>query len=76
MQMNDTQEIQESGCTGRGGRRIEGEEAGPETSDREGGTERWSKKVGQKQGTERQRCREMEREKVRKTEVPRHIGRN
>lgn len=30
----------------------------------------------EKQGTEGQRCREMDREKVRKTEVPRHIGRN
>lgn len=50
------------------GRRIEGEEAGPVTSDREGGTERWGKKMGQRQRDKGQRDRD--------TEIPRHRGKN
>lgn len=76
--MNDTQEMQRSSCTGRRGRTIEGEEAGPGTSDK-GGTERPSKKGVRGLGggqVEGQRSREMDKEKVRQTEVPRHIGRN
>lgn len=51
---------------GRGGRRIEGEEAGPQTSDREGGIERWSKKMGQRQRNKGQRDRDAERWTERK----------
>lgn len=60
----------------RGVRRKGGEEAGQETRDREGGIQRWGKKVGQRPRNKRQRCRQMDREKVTKTEVPRYIGRN
>ena len=61
---------------GKGGQKIEGPEAGQETRDREGGIQRWGKKVGQRLRNKTQRCRQMDREKVTKTEVPRYIGRN
>jgi hypothetical protein len=38
----------ESGCPGRGRSQDSREEAGPKTSDRGGGTDRWGKKVGQR----------------------------
>lgn len=61
---------------GKGGQKIEGQEAGQETRDREGGIQTWGKKVGQRLRNKTQRCRQMDREKVTKTEVPRYIGRN
>lgn len=61
MQMNDALEMQGSDCTGGGGHRREGEEAGPVTTDRESGTKRWDKKVGQRQRDKGQRDRDSER---------------
>lgn len=60
--------MKQSGFMEGRGRRIEGEEAGPVTSDREGGTERWGKKMGQRQRDKGQRDRD--------TETPRHRGKN
>lgn len=61
MQMNDALEMQGSDCTGGGGHRREGEEAGPVTTDRESGTKRWDMKVGQRQRDKGQRDRDSER---------------
>lgn len=47
----------------KGGQKIEREEAGRETSDREGGIQRCGEKVGQRLRNKKQRCREMDREK-------------
>lgn len=62
--------MQASGCTRGGGHRTEWKEAGPVTSDREGGTESWGKKVGQRQKDKRQKFRKMDREKVEKQRYP------
>lgn len=79
MQMNDALEMQGSDCTGGGGHRREGEEPGPVTTDRESGTKRCDKKVGQRERETRDRGTEIQRDgqrKGRKTEIPKHRGRN
>lgn len=50
---------------------MEREEAASATSDRERGTERWAKKVGQRQTDQGQRSREMDRETVER-QIPGH----
>ena len=60
-------------AAGEGDRGIEGEDAGPETSDREGGTERRGSKMGQRQrdkGLQGQRFRETGSKKSGKTDTP------
>lgn len=63
--MNDALEMQGSDC-GRGGHSIEGQEAGPATSGREGGTDRCGKKVGRRQRDKGQRDTDSERWTERK----------